>query len=413
MIASLDLSPTPDTASPRRADAFRPDARANEKTSAAENASFARHFVQRFAQHEQANADGSIALTNVEAFVQEQDEADSTKTDLDPANDNALLAQPLLALLTPAANSQPDAGSGTEVDGNVADIKNVQEDARDTLNILRMKTITAHPLDRDDARRLNLPSSATANIPSQASSAHLPQTGVTGQSKANTALLSVLNNMERLPGLTTRSLTTDNSDLSSLPGTNTTSNPAASDLTFLSPATNTTLLSTHTASASTPTPLLSLHIATPLNQAGWGQAVMHQVAQTLAHGKQVQHAQLQLNPPDLGALHVTLRIEDSVAQAWFASPHAAVREAVQSALPDLAQHLNEAGMALGDAQVGSEQRPFEHHAQAFAHTQNHSNPQGQGQEHDPHAAAHPATPLHAPAAHSVRPAGHLLVDTYA
>jgi len=103
-------------------------------------------------------------------------------------------------------------------------------------------------------------------------------------------------------------------------------------------------------------------LGTPLTeqtaQSGWGQALMHQVVQQLASGKEVQQAQLQLNPPDLGVLHVSLRVEDSVAQAWFASPHAQVRDAVQHALPALAQHLQQAGLALGDTGVGSEQRPF-------------------------------------------------------
>gem|GEM_PF-5511680 len=109
-----------------------------------------------------------------------------------------------------------------------------------------------------------------------------------------------------------------------------------------------------------------LHLATPLTAAGglaewgqeWGQVMMQQAVQMMAGGRQVQHAELRLNPPDLGALQVTLRIEDSVAQAWFASPHAAVREAVQAALPELAQQLQQAGLSLGDTQVDSGQRQF-------------------------------------------------------
>jgi len=112
-----------------------------------------------------------------------------------------------------------------------------------------------------------------------------------------------------------------------------------------------------------------LNLATPLTAAGglaewgqeWGQVMMQQAVQMLAsgrQGRQVQHAELRLNPPDLGALQVTLRIEDSVAQAWFASPHAAVREAVQAALPELAQQLQQAGLSLGDTQVDSGQRQF-------------------------------------------------------
>ncbi|MEQ4618723.1 MAG: flagellar hook-length control protein FliK [Corticimicrobacter sp.] len=66
----------------------------------------------------------------------------------------------------------------------------------------------------------------------------------------------------------------------------------------------------------------------------------------------VQHAELRLDPPDLGPLRITLSLQDGIAQASFVSPHIAVRQAVESALPQLQQALNQAGIALGEANVG-------------------------------------------------------------
>lgn len=87
----------------------------------------------------------------------------------------------------------------------------------------------------------------------------------------------------------------------------------------------------------------------------------------------VQHAELRLDPPDLGPLRITLSLQDGIAQASFVSPHIAVRQAVESALPQLQQALNQAGIALGEANVG------EHTAQQ---RQDEQFAAGQDRSHD-------------------------------
>lgn len=112
----------------------------------------------------------------------------------------------------------------------------------------------------------------------------------------------------------------------------------------------------------------SLFIPAPLGHPGWNQAMAQQLGHALKNNATgIQHAELRLDPPDLGPLRVTLQIQDNVAHAWFVSPHASVRQAVESALPHLAQQLADAGLSLGGTHVGSEQADgYQQTAQFFA-----------------------------------------------
>jgi len=101
----------------------------------------------------------------------------------------------------------------------------------------------------------------------------------------------------------------------------------------------------------------ALAVATPLDQAGWDADFSRQVG-TLAHAslKGPQTAELRLDPPDLGPIRIAISVNDNVAHAVFVSPHAAVRQAVEQALPQLAQQLGQAGISLGDTHVGDQGR---------------------------------------------------------
>ena len=60
---------------------------------------------------------------------------------------------------------------------------------------------------------------------------------------------------------------------------------------------------------------------------------------------------LQLHPADLGPLSISLNISDGGVQAQFHSAHAAVRVAVEQALPQLQSALASQGLNLGEASV--------------------------------------------------------------
>jgi flagellar hook-length control protein FliK len=92
-------------------------------------------------------------------------------------------------------------------------------------------------------------------------------------------------------------------------------------------------------------------IATPLHSANWAQDFSEKVV-WLAKSDQ-QSAQININPPQLGPVQITLQINGDQASAVLASPHAEVRQALQDSLPQLKEMLAGAGINLGQADVGA------------------------------------------------------------
>jgi flagellar hook-length control protein FliK len=72
-----------------------------------------------------------------------------------------------------------------------------------------------------------------------------------------------------------------------------------------------------------------------------------------AVGSQQQLASLKLNPPQLGPLEIHLQLDNGQVNAQFVSPHQAVRQALESAMPQLHDMFNNAGMSLAQASVNS------------------------------------------------------------
>ncbi len=73
--------------------------------------------------------------------------------------------------------------------------------------------------------------------------------------------------------------------------------------------------------------------------------------------QQNQVAELRLNPAHLGPVEIMLSLTSengTQATAQFVSPHLAVREAIEAALPKLRELMAENGIQLGDVMVGSE-----------------------------------------------------------
>lgn len=96
-------------------------------------------------------------------------------------------------------------------------------------------------------------------------------------------------------------------------------------------------------------------IATPMGSSVWAEDFAQQVT-WMATGKQEQTAALHLNPPDLGPLQVVVKVSDSQASVLFTSPHGAVREAIESAMPKLREMMADNGITLGNTSV-SDQAP--------------------------------------------------------
>jgi flagellar hook-length control protein FliK len=107
-----------------------------------------------------------------------------------------------------------------------------------------------------------------------------------------------------------------------------------------------------TAPSSTPAQSDAAAINTPVSHAAWGSELGQKI--TLMATKHEQTAQLHLNPPNLGPLSVTLKVSGDQASALFVSPHAAVRDAVTQAMPQLRDMLATSGIMLGNATVNDQ-----------------------------------------------------------
>lgn len=98
-----------------------------------------------------------------------------------------------------------------------------------------------------------------------------------------------------------------------------------------------------------------LQVATPVGATHWGTELGQQMVMMSSNARQgMQTAELRLDPPDLGPLRVSLNLSDGVASASFVSAHASVRQAIETAIPQLQQALAQAGISLGQTSVGEQ-----------------------------------------------------------
>lgn len=151
-----------------------------------------------------------------------------------------------------------------------------------------------------------------------------------------------------------------------------TSLPAASaDKTLLSATLVTPSVSAVSSPVITTNSLISSpatgHLSPQLGSQEWQQSLGQQVVMFSRNGQ--QSAELRLHPQELGALQISLKIEDNQAQLHFASAHSQVRAALEAAMPSLRSALAESGIQLGQSSVGSEgqwQQAQQQSQQAFA-----------------------------------------------
>ncbi len=96
-------------------------------------------------------------------------------------------------------------------------------------------------------------------------------------------------------------------------------------------------------------------INTQVSQAKWADEFSQKIT-WLASSNKDQTAELHLNPPQLGPLDVVIKVSGDQATALFTSPHAAVRDAIEQAMPRLRDMMADNGIMLGNATV-SDQAP--------------------------------------------------------
>ncbi|MCL2895320.1 flagellar hook-length control protein FliK [Brenneria tiliae] len=102
-------------------------------------------------------------------------------------------------------------------------------------------------------------------------------------------------------------------------------------------------------------PTITAQINAQLGSDEWQQAVSQQVIMFTRNGQ--QNAELRLHPQELGALQISLKLDDNQAQLHLVSANSQVRAAMEAALPHLRTSMAESGINLGQASVGSDASP--------------------------------------------------------
>ncbi len=111
-------------------------------------------------------------------------------------------------------------------------------------------------------------------------------------------------------------------------------------------------LNSATSTASLNTAPQDISVDLPVGQPKWGGEFAQKVIWMTTQQHQV--AEIRLNPAHLGPVEVMLSITQDQATAQFLSPHLAVREAIEAALPRLKEMMAENGIQLGNVMVGAD-----------------------------------------------------------
>jgi len=89
---------------------------------------------------------------------------------------------------------------------------------------------------------------------------------------------------------------------------------------------------------------LQAELQAPVGSSQFAPALGSQLSVLVRDG--IDHAQLRLNPAEMGPIEVRISIDGTQAQVDFSAAHAATRQALQDAVPALASALRENGLTL-------------------------------------------------------------------
>jgi flagellar hook-length control protein FliK len=109
-----------------------------------------------------------------------------------------------------------------------------------------------------------------------------------------------------------------------------------------------------------------LTLPLPISDSNWAKSMGDQMLSLVS--VKADKAQIQINPPELGPIDVTLKLNHDQVLVTFSAATPQAREAVENSLPKLASMLASSGLQLADAQVSSGQSGDQRQPQRQAKT---------------------------------------------
>ncbi len=95
-----------------------------------------------------------------------------------------------------------------------------------------------------------------------------------------------------------------------------------------------------------------LKLDMPPNAVQWNDQISKRVA--IMNSEGLQSARIQLDPPELGALEIKIKVQNDQVNVAFTSNHAVVRDALESQAPRLREMMEQEGINLADVNVSEQ-----------------------------------------------------------
>ena len=118
----------------------------------------------------------------------------------------------------------------------------------------------------------------------------------------------------------------------------------------------------------------AINLPTPVNSPEFKAALGMQVSLLARDG--VQHAELHLNPAEMGPISVRIALDGSQAQVDFGADSAHTRHVIEAGLPELASALRDAGLTLSGGGVSQHARDHQPQGDGAARERGASAPRG-------------------------------------
>jgi flagellar hook-length control protein FliK len=100
-------------------------------------------------------------------------------------------------------------------------------------------------------------------------------------------------------------------------------------------------------------PSIVMPMDIPVGQAGWDRGIGERIQWMV--GQNIQHAEIKLNPPNLGPLEIKISLQNDQTNVTFVATQAPTRDAIEASIPRLREMFGEINLNLANVDVGQQQ----------------------------------------------------------